>query len=415
MSNLRGLVIIGGGAAGIGAAREARARGIDALIVEAKERLGGRAHSIEWSGYRLDLGCTWLHSAERNTLKAQAERIGAAIDRNSTRWLSQYQDLGFSRAEQERAWAAFEKLENKMRHAPPPSDRASDLLEPDNGWNAFLNTISGYINGAPLNEVSVADWLAYDNAATSQNLRLKDGYGGLIASLGAGLDCRLGAPVGAVSRLKNSVQIETKLGIIEAERAIVTVPTSTLEKIRFDPPMEGLFETARGLPLGVADKLFLALEGAEEFPETAHLLGDPRSPATGSYFIRPMGMPVIEGFFGGTGALALEELGDKGASDFAIGELAELLGSKMRTRLKPIARSCWSKEPWIEGSYSHALPGCAALRLDLSGCGDDRIAFAGEAVSSGDYSTAHGAFDSGIAAFLKLFGPDTRQDGEVPA
>ena len=66
MSRLRGLVIVGGGAAGIGAAREARARGIDALIVEAKDRLGGRAHTIDWRGYKLDLGCGWLHSAERN-------------------------------------------------------------------------------------------------------------------------------------------------------------------------------------------------------------------------------------------------------------------------------------------------------------------------------------------------------------
>ena len=403
MSAVRGLVIIGGGAAGIGAATEARRRGIDALIVEAKERLGGRAHSIDWNGYRLDLGCTWLHSAERNSLRTEAERIGAKVDRSPTRWFSQFRDLGFSEDEQKRAWAAFEKLEERMRKAPPESDRASDVLEAGSQWNPFLNALSGYINGAALDQVSIADWLAYDNASSNQNLRLAQGYGGLLASLGAGFDHQLAVLVRAVSRLKDCVQVETDLGVIEAERVVVTVPTSALPRIRFDPPIDGLSEFAEQLPLGVADKLFLSLQNAEEFPHAAHLLGNPHSPGTGSYFLRPLGMPVVEGFFGGPGARALEELGDEGAAAFAIDELASLLGSDIRKRLGFIACSRWAAEPWIEGSYSHALPGHATERIRLANAGDDRLAFAGEAVSLEDYSTAHGAFDSGVCAVRRLF------------
>jgi monoamine oxidase len=402
MSRVRGLVIIGGGAAGIGAATEARARGIDGLILEAKDRLGGRAHSIDWNGFRLDLGCTWMHSAERNSLKAEAERVGAAIDRAPTKWAGQYHNLGFSREEQEQAWAAFEELEERMRADPPASDRASDALEPQNPWNAFLDAISSYVNGAPLKDVSVADWLSYDNASSDQNLRLSRGYGGLLASLGASFEHRLGTAVTAVSRQKNSVQIQTDSGVIEAERVVVTVPTSTLHKIRFDPPIAGLLEAAEQLPLGLADKLFLSLEDPHEFPHGAHLLGNAHSSETGSYFLNPMGMPVVEGFFGGAGARALEKLGKEEAAAFAVDELASLLGSGIRKRLAPIALSCWAAEPWIGGSYSHALPGHAADRLRLAASGDDRIAFAGEAVSVEDYSTAHGAFDSGKAAVRKL-------------
>jgi len=407
MSRVRGLVVIGGGAAGIGAASEARARGIDVLIVEAKDRLGGRAHSIDWNGHRLDLGCTWMHSAERNSLRVEAERIGAAIDRSPTNWARQYQNRGFSREEQEQAWAAFQDLEERMRRAPPASDRASDALDRQNPWNAFLNAISSYVNGAPLDEVSVADWLAYDNASSDQNLRLSRGYGGLLSSLGANFEHRLATPVTAVSRLKNSVQVETDDGVIETERVVVTVPTSTLHRIRFDPSIEGLFEAAEQLPLGVADKLFLSLEEPQEFPNGAHLLGNPRSAETGSYFIRPMGIPVIEGFFGGPGARALEKLGDEDAAAVAVDELAQLLGSGIRKRLSPIAVSRWAAEPWVEGSYSHALPGHTGDRLRLAAAGDDRIAFAGEAVSTSDYSTAHGAYDSGVATVCRLFGRST--------
>lgn len=402
MSSARGLVIIGGGAAGIGAASEARRRGIDALIVEALDRLGGRAHSIEWNGHRLDLGCTWMHSAERNSLRAEAERIGAKIDRRPTSWFQQFRNLGFPREEQKRAWSAFEALEERMRSDPPPSDRASDAVDPGNVWSPMLNALSGYINGAPLEEVSVADWLAYDNAASDQNLRLPAGYGSLIAQLGSPFEVSLSNPVVSISRLRNGVEVRSEQGLIEAGAVIVTVPTASLKRIRFDPPIEGLTDAAEQLPLGVADKLFLALEQPEDFPHDAHLLGNPHSCETGSYFIRPMGMPVVEGFFGGTGARALEQLPDNDAAAFAIDELAALLGSAIRKRLFLIGLSRWAHQPWIGGAYSHALPGCAAARQGLQDAGDERIAFAGEAVSAGDYSTAHGAFDSGAAAVGKL-------------
>jgi monoamine oxidase len=404
VSRVRDLVIIGGGAAGIGAALEARGRGVDALVVEAKDRLGGRAHSIEWRGYKLDLGCTWMHSAERNSLRIEAERISARIDRNATGWFGQYRDLGFSAAEQDAAGQAFEQLEERLALDPPQSDRAFDALDPENEWNPWLEALSGYINGAQLHAVSVADWLAYDDSSSDQNWRLPGGYGCLLTALGAGLDMRLATAVTAVGRLRGSVRLATEDGVIEAERVIVTVPTSALPRIRFDPPIEGVLEAARQLPLGVADKLFLSLDRAEEFPEGAHLLGNPRSANTGSYFLRPLGMPVVEGFFGGDGARALEDLSDLDAAAFAIDELARLLGSGIRDRLKPIARSRWAHEPWICGSYSHALPGHSGAREILADAGDDRLAFAGEAVSRNDYSTAHGAFDSGKAAVRRMLG-----------
>ena len=400
---VRNLVIVGGGAAGIGAALEAKALGIDALIVEANDRLGGRAYSIEWNGCRLDLGCTWMHSAERNSLRMEAERIGEPIDRSTTGWFGQYRGLGFSPEEQERAGEAFEQLEVRLAANPPASDRASDGLEHANPWNPWLEALSSYINGAGLSQVSVADWLAYDNQSSMENWRLPGGYGALLGRLAEQVEHRLATPVSAISRYPEAVQLETHDGVIEAPRVIVTVPTSMLNRIRFDPPIEELIKATEELPLGVADKLFLSLEDAEEFPYGAHLLGNPRSAETGSYFLRPLGMPVVEGFFGGDGARMLERLSDEAASAFAIDELAALLGSGIRKRLRFIAMSRWAAEPWIYGAYSHALPGRASARERLANAGDERIAFAGEATSVSDYSTAHGAFDSGKAAVRKLF------------
>jgi monoamine oxidase len=398
------LAIVGGGAAGIGAALAAKRRGIDALLIEASDRLGGRARTIDWQGHKLDLGCGWLHSAERNSLRVEAEWRGVEIDRTKASWLEQYRDLGFAPEEQAEAWQAFEALEERLRESPPLSDRASDALEPGNRWNAWLDAISGYINGAQLNAVSVADYLAYDNSASASNWRLPAGYGSLVAALGAEVEHRLACPVTAIGRTREAVQVETAEGMIAAEKVIVALPTATLGKIRFDPPIADAIEAAADLPLGLADKLFLSVEGAEEFPHNAHLIGNSQSAETASYMIRPMGMPVVEAFFGGDGARAIERLKKDDAFAFAIDELAALLGSGIRARLKQIVRSCWAEEPWIGGSYSHARPGKAVARVKLAEAGGERIAFAGEACSPSDFSTAHGAFDSGAAAVARLFG-----------
>ena len=281
----------------------------------------------------------------------------------------------------------------------------------DNPWNAWLDAISGYINGAPLSEVSVADWLAYDNSSSMMNWRLPGGYGALVAMIGAQFEHRPATPVTAISRGREAVQLTTPGGTIEADRVIVTVPTAVLARIRFDPPLDTAIDAANHLPLGIAEKLFLTLDEKEEFPNDAHLVGDPHSAETGSYMIRPMGIPVVEGYFGGQGARAIEQLGLDGAAALAVEQLAGLLGSGIRKRLSPIALSRWAREPWILGSYSHACPGHAAARQKLEEAGDDRLAFAGEAVSKDDYSTAHGAYNSGRAAVRRLF-PDQVRSGD---
>ena len=78
----------------------------------------------------------------------------------------------------------------------PPSDCAADALEPDGEWNAYLQAMSGFLTGAGLERISVADYLAYDAASTSCNWRAPPGYGSLIAaSLPRPIDLRLSTSV----------------------------------------------------------------------------------------------------------------------------------------------------------------------------------------------------------------------------
>ena len=397
------LIIVGGGAAGIAAAVEARSRGLSSLILEASDRIGGRAHSIPWNGGALDLGAGWLHSADRNPMVGLAEEQGFEIDRSPSPWRKQYRSLGFSPEEQAASGKAVEAFEQRLLTNPPANDRAGDALDPDGEWNGFLHSLSNYLNGTSLDHVSAADWVAYWEEAGEQNWRLPRGYGALIAALAKGLKVRTGFKVEAVERLGDRVRIAASQGTVEAAHVIVAAPTNILSSgaIRFDPPVDDRLHAAAQLPLGHVEKLFFELGQPDEFPNDAHLAGNPRAADSGSYMLRPMGMPVVEAFLGGdwVKGQSVEELADQSRQ-----ELAALLGAAFPRRLRLVAASDWKRHPFIGGSYSYARPGHHGARATLCAPLDERLAFAGEACSESDFATVHAAWESGKAAVRQLFG-----------
>jgi len=400
MSDTLDILIVGGGAAGIAAARRLAGLPLKARMVEAGDRLGGRARTERLGGMPLDLGCYWLHSAGRNAWARLACETGAAIDETPPSWQRQWQDIGFSRAEQKEACAAYDAFDRKLREETPASDIAGEVLDPACRWNPWLNALSGFINGAELSRLSARDYLNYDDADTGVNHRLPAGYGAFVCAAVPDLPVMLGTPVLEIDRTGPLLAAVTERGRIMARTIIVTVSTGMLaqERLRFTPRLPEKVEAAARLPLGLANKAFLLLDRPEPFEPDSQLIGDPKREDSGSYHLRPFGRSVVECFFGGGGARGLEAAGRGAACDFAIEQLVGLLGSEMRKRLTPMIETHWGAEPFVGGAYSHALPGHAAARLDLARPVEDRLFFAGEACSVSDFSTAHGAHDTGVAA-----------------
>ena len=102
------------------------------------------------------------------------------------------------------------------------------------------------------------------------------------------------------------MRIETSRGTLTAGKVIVTVPTNLIadEAIRFHPALPAKVDAARGLPLGLADKVMLALDEPEALPKEGNLRGATMRTEMGTYHLRPFGQPCIEGFFGGRFARA---------------------------------------------------------------------------------------------------------------
>ena len=407
-------VIIGGGAAGIGAQRALAASGRSTLLLEATSRLGGRAWTYEIGGQRLDLGCGWLHSGDRNAWTRIAEEAGVVVDRRPAKWGVQHRHLGFSPSEKKAASAAFDAWLTRLSDDPPPSDCAADALPPGGEWNSYVETIGGFISGARLERISVTDYLTYDEASTWSNWRVPTGLGDLIvASLPVGAAVRLSTPAEAIEIEPEGVAIATPGGRVRAKTAILTVSTAVLAggAIKLPRALDAWREAASVLPLGRNEKLYLEVVGDSPFAAETHVLGNPRDPRTAAYYIRPFGGTAIECFFGGEGAEMIAESGPAAGFDYAIDQLVALFGGEARRTLRPLVASCWTRATRIGGGYSYALPGRAEARHELARPYDDRLFFAGEATSVQDFSTAHGAHDSGVRAAEEALAALEAKDG----
>src|SRR5579885_270327 len=392
------VVIVGGGAAGVAAGRRLREAGIDCLIVEARSRLGGRAWTVTKGGYPIDLGCGWLHSADRNPWTKIAQVQGHTIDQTPPPWTRS--SLGFRLKEQQEYREAFKTFDRRLSElARAEKDApAAAALEPGGRWNALIGAVVTYINGAEVSEVSARD---YDNYEDSDvNWRVVEGYGATIAKYGEGVPVAFDCAVRRIDCGGARLRIETAAGIVTADYAIVTLPTSVLAAVEdfFVPGLPEKIEAARNLPLGLDDKLFIALDQPEEFERDSRLFGSKDTSKTAAYHIRPFGRPMIEAYFGGTNARELEAAGSAAFFDFAVGELCALHGSDFARRIKPLYIHCWGADPFARGAYSYAPPGKTNRRAVLAAPVDGRLFFAGEACSKHDYSTAHGAFRTGVAA-----------------
>ena len=395
------IAIIGAGAAGLGAARALENSGLSAIVLEVRDRVGGRAHTIMAApDITFDLGCGWLHSADRNSFVTIAERLNFEIDKTRPPWREQSLDAGFPLKERADFIEALDGFYDRAEEAAKSGrdSAASSYLEPGNRWNPMIDAISTYVNGCELDRVSILDMDAYED--TEINWRVRRGYGALMTAYAAPIPLALDCNVTLVDHSGKRVRLETSQGTLTAGKVIVTVPTNLIadESIRFHPALPAKVAAARGLPLGLADKVMLALDQPDALPKDGNLRGATMRTAMGGFHLRPFGQPCIEGFFGGRFARELEDAGDGALAAQGIDEIVALLGNDFRRKLKPLSESRWAHDPFARGSYSHALPGHAGDRAVLAAPVDNRLFFAGEATSPNFFSTAHGARDSGERA-----------------
>ena len=395
------VAIIGAGAAGLGAAQALKNSGLSFIVLEARDRVGGRGHTVMAApDVVFDVGCGWLHSADKNSFVKIAEALNFEVDKHLPPWRERAYGKAFPQVDREDFIRALEEFYERTSEAAEKGQDspAARYLERGNRWNPMIDAISTYVNGSELDRVSILDMEAYED--TNLNWRVRRGYGALMAAYGTSLPIAFDCAVTLIDHAAKRLRIETSQGSLLADKVIVTVPTNLIadEAIRFQPALADKVDAAAHLPLGLADKVMLALAEPEALPAEGNLRGATMRTEMGTYHLRPFGQPCIEGFFGGRFARALENAGNGAIAAHSIDEIVGFLGSDFRRKLKPLKESRWAHDPFARGSYSHALPGHAGKRAVLATPVDGRLFFAGEATSPNFFSTAHGARDSGERA-----------------
>ena len=270
------VAIIGAGAAGLGAAHALAKSNLSVIVLEARDRVGGRGHTIMATpDIPFDLGCGWLHSADKNSFVRIAEGLYFEVDRTRPPWREQSFDAGFPLAERQDFIKALDAFYERAEAAAKTGrdSTASEYLESGNRWNPMIDALSTYINGCELDQVSILDMDAYED--TEINWRVRRGYGALMTAYGAVCPLALNTHVTLIDHSAQRVRIETSRGTLSAGKVIVTVPTNLIanQSIRFHPALPAKVDAALGLPLGLADKVMLALDEPEALPKDGNLRG----------------------------------------------------------------------------------------------------------------------------------------------
>jgi monoamine oxidase len=402
------VAVVGAGAAGIGAAMTLGALGLKVAVLEARTRAGGRGHTVCIDGDPADLGCEWLHEAERNPWRAIAEEAGWAIDGREPDWTDRFgihQLSGPDRMDLGRAfgrfWSAIDEAAERGDRGAPDLPVAAVLPRDEGRWRPAFDAVTSFLSGAGIAEMSAVDAGRYDGEGA--NWRPVAGYGGLIASRAVGLPVTYGTPVEAIDLTGPRVALTTPRGRVEAQAVVLTASVGVLRSgaVRLSPALpDGTASALDGLAMGHVAKLFLRVEGRPwgDLGSDAMVLGSFGQARTGSYTLGPMGRPLVQGYFGGDLARDLEAAGLEATAAFAIDELAGIFGTAVRRCLRPAVVSTWSRDPLALGAYSYARPGGANGRSALAVPVLDRLFIAGEACSRAAYGTAHGALTSGVEA-----------------
>ena len=403
------VAVIGAGAAGLGAAHALKRAGRSFAVLEARDRAGGRGHTITAApGITFDLGCGWLHSADENAFVGIAQQLKFEIDKTLPPWRERIAvDEAFPAKDRTDFIRSLDEFFDRIEQAAKGSvDHPANLyLEAGNRWNPMIDAVSSYINGCETDRLSILDFDAYED--TNLNWRVRRGYGALMVAYGASLPLVFNCKVTLIDHSAKRLRIETSQGTLTADKVIITVPTNLIaqEALRFHPALPEKVDAAANLPLGLADKVMLAIDDAEQLPIDGNLRGATMRSEMGTYHLRPFGQACVEGFFGGRFAQDLEDAGDGAIAAQAIDEIVSFLGNDFRRKLKPLKESRWAHDRFARGSYSHARPGHAGKRAILAAPVDGRLFFAGEATSPNFFSTAHGAHDSGERAAKEVMAP----------
>ncbi len=417
--NSADVIIIGAGISGLGAAVDLKKGGKEVIILEARDRVGGRQFTDRtWDDVSLDMGAGWITGTEDNPVTELAEKfdLKTAVQNDSSDNVELYDPEGKEVSDKE-----FEKIESGFDEMMKELDTVRKDLEKDVSLGSMIekymdeNDFSDkdkikmrfYVSDSietdyamDCSELSAKYWDA-DDGFDGKDVIFPNGYDEIAKNLAKGLDIRLEHIVKKISYNDEGVTVETDQGTFKGESAVVTLPLGVLKKgtVKFDPPLpKKKQEAVNRLQMGVLNRLYLKFPKAfwSKEPELMSMYAEDREDylAMMNYY-HYMDEPILLFFTMGNDAIEKESFSDKEMIKGIMKNLKKIYGDDIPDP-EDYLRKSWSKDEFAYGSYSHIPPGASPDDYDaIAEPVDDVLFFAGEATSSEYFGTIHGALISG--------------------
>lgn len=434
MSRNADVLIVGAGVAGLSAAGKLRQSGLDVLVIEGRDRVGGRIWTIhnEYC-HPIELGAEFIHGKQKGLFDILNQSKLRLVDvSNHHRLIVNGQMIA--------PYEYFKKLEeilddmNEMaKHEEMTfAEFESRLYASKPHLKDVMQMVHSYIedyNSADANLVSI-QWLSSAGEAEERNdkramFRLVGGYSTLVEALHAKAakeNVLLSRTVKKIIWSGDGVEIEAEHeGQIErftGKAAIVTLPLAVLQAgpssgsyVEFDPPLPEGKSCAGRLVMGGALRMIfqfrsrfweeLSLNGKDDLNNLA-FIHEPELDFQTWWSQLPVRTPLLVGWFAGGGAGKLIGKPVDELKEAALNSLATILKATRKTiddQFEKVHYHDWNKDPFSLGAYSYAVCGSADAALKLAKPVAGKLFFAGEATNSdGEAGTVHGAIQTGVRA-----------------
>jgi monoamine oxidase len=412
------VLVVGAGMAGLAAARQLQADGFKVLLLEGRNRIGGRTwtdHS--WPNAHLDLGASWIHGVRGNPITGLARNFNVETLPTDYDSITLYDTAG-RRLDDDKAEQIYnqfeeladaieeiaEELENDISVEQAVNLALSDTRLTDQAKRALNYTLNAIIEqemAADIAELSLF-YLDEDEAFGGEDVLFPGGYDQLVNGLAEGLDIKLNQIVEQISYGDDGVTVVTQQAEFEADRVIITLPLGVLKQgtVTFSPRLPGWKQAAiNNLRMGLLNKVYLRFD--EVFWETETDLLGYISAEKGQWaewlnIYKYTGQPILLAFNAATYGRAIERLADEEIVAGAMATLRQIYGPDIPNPTAWLITR-WASDPFAYGSYSFIPVGASSEDYDaLAEPVAHRLFFAGEATNRDYPATVHGAFLSGI-------------------
>jgi polyamine oxidase len=430
-AEVRKVVVVGAGISGLTAARALHHVGVDVVVVEGRDRVGGRTHTVDVEGVPVDLGASWIHDGAGSPMLGYVDSLGielmpaatSAIAVNAAvfdRTNGDYPDIE-ARSALTGAMAAFALAAAQVEQLGPGLDVAEAMAKVLTAVDPTIRQTLGAL--LAMNEGKDDDDMSFDFlrrhffgvGVMHEDAMPRGGYRGVVDALADGLPIHLESTVERITQDGAGITVHTSSGAFDGSHVLVTVPLGVLKAaaIQFEPPLPTRQLAAiERMGFGALEKVVIAYDSAAwqvDGAPTHVTIVDSGGP--GWPMILDLsawyGLPIVVGFATGARGRVLAGLPESARVTALHETICALSPGTAPTPIATVATS-WATDPFVLGCYANIALGTEpdqhAADIDALGTPHGRVLFAGEHTCELGTSTVDSAWLSGLREASRLLG-----------